>query len=159
LHGRTPGKRTAGVRIVTTQGGTPSIGALLLRNVFRLIDSLPILYVVGLTCCLFTDRRVRIGDMAAGTLLVREQTTAAKALNALGEIVSRSGLAPEVAELVDDLLTRWHDLDVAARDTLARTILARADKSGTPQNLDSLSDGVLRQRLQALLSGMHTAES
>jgi uncharacterized RDD family membrane protein YckC len=155
LRGRTPGKRMAGVRIVTTQGGTPSVGALLLRNVFRLIDALPTLYVVGLMCCLITDRRVRIGDMAAGTLLVRESAAPAKALNSLGELVSQSGLAPDVTELIDDLLKRWHELDFGARGSLARTILARVDKERAP-TLPGLHDHELRQRLQALLAGVHT---
>lgn len=154
LHGRTPGKRIAGVRIVTTQGGTPSAGALLLRNVFRLVDSLPLLYVIGLACCLVTDRRVRLGDIAAGTLLVRESAESEKALNALSEMVSQSGLTPDVAELIDDLLKRWHALDVTARGSLARTILGRVDKSGGAQNLAALNDSGLRQRLQALLAGV-----
>ena len=38
----------AGVRIVARDGGVPSAGALLARNVFRLIDSLPVFYGVGL---------------------------------------------------------------------------------------------------------------
>ena len=156
LHGRTPGKRTAGVRIVTTQGGTPSAGALLVRNVFRLVDSLPLLYVVGLACCLVTDRRVRLGDIAAGTLLVRESAESEQALNALSQMVSQSGLTPEVAELIDDLLKRWHALDVTARGSLARTILGRVDKSGSAQNLATLNDSGLRQRLQTLLAGVHT---
>ena len=42
LHGRTPGKRRAGIRVVTRSGGPPGPGALLVRNVFRLIDSLPV---------------------------------------------------------------------------------------------------------------------
>jgi uncharacterized RDD family membrane protein YckC len=154
LHGRTPGKRSAGVRIVTAQGGTPSVGALLLRNIFRLIDSMPLFYVVGLVCCLVTERRVRIGDMAAGTLLVVEKVSAARALNSLGELISHSGLAPDVAELIDDLLQRWHALDVTARDTLARTILARVDRSGSATNPAEMSDSALRERLQSLLSGI-----
>jgi len=163
LRGRTPGKRTAGVRIVTAQGGTPSSGALLLRNVFRLIDSLPVLYVVGLACCLVTERRIRIGDMAAGTLLVRESAAPAKALNSLSELVARSGLAPEIAELIDDLLKRWHALDVGARDALARTILTRIDSAapaaaaqpGATPEVAGLNDSELYQRLRALLAGAH----
>ena len=43
MRGRTPGKRIAGVRLVTREGDIPGVGALLLRNVFRLLDSLPAL--------------------------------------------------------------------------------------------------------------------
>jgi len=47
-RGRTPGKRMAGVQIVTRNGGAPTVGALLARNVFRLVDSFPLAYAVGL---------------------------------------------------------------------------------------------------------------
>ena len=49
MRGRTPGKRSAGIHVVTRDGSAPSAGALLVRNVFRLIDSLPVAYGVGLT--------------------------------------------------------------------------------------------------------------
>src|SRR6185437_14966824 len=45
MQGRTPGMRRAGVRLVTRSGGTPGIGALLIRNAFRLLDMLPALYL------------------------------------------------------------------------------------------------------------------
>ncbi|MBS0395165.1 MAG: stage II sporulation protein M [Proteobacteria bacterium] len=79
--GRTPGKRIAGVRLVTRRGDTPSPGALLIRNLFRVIDSLPAFYLVGLLACFATRDRVRIGDLAAGTVLVLDQRAALAALD------------------------------------------------------------------------------
>src|SRR2546421_10292875 len=76
MRGSTPGKRMAGVRIVARDGGGPSAGALLTRNVFRLVDSLPLFYGVGLITVVLTRDNLRIGDMAAGTLLVFEQAEA-----------------------------------------------------------------------------------
>src|SRR2546430_1179225 len=76
MRGSTPGKRMAGVRIVARDGGAPSAGALLTRNVFRLVDSLPLCYGVGLITVVLTRDNLRIGDMAAGTLLVFEQAAA-----------------------------------------------------------------------------------
>ena len=81
MQGRTPGKRIAGVRVVTRLGGTPGLGALLIRNVFRLIDAMPAMYVVGLITTLVTDQRVRIGDLAAGTILVHDSGDAVKSLS------------------------------------------------------------------------------
>ena len=72
MHGRTPGKRTAGVRLVTRTGGVPGAAAILTRNIFRLLDSMPFLYLVGLSTCMISAQRLRIGDMAAGTVLVLE---------------------------------------------------------------------------------------
>ena len=69
LTGGTPGKRLAGVRIVDRRGRTPGIGALTVRNVLRPVDSL-VFYAVGLASVLLTRHAVRIGDLAAGTLLI-----------------------------------------------------------------------------------------
>jgi uncharacterized RDD family membrane protein YckC len=69
-RGLTPGKRTAGIQIVSRDGGAPSVGSLLTRNVFRLVDSFPVAYALGLLTTLFTRNSVRIGDLAAGTLLI-----------------------------------------------------------------------------------------
>src|ERR1041384_5438316 len=46
IRGRTPGKRIAGVRLVTREGDIPGAGPLLLRNIFRLLDSLPLCYLL-----------------------------------------------------------------------------------------------------------------
>jgi uncharacterized RDD family membrane protein YckC len=152
MRGRTPGKHTAGARIVTLEGGIPTIGSLLMRNLFRLIDCLPGFYMVGLGCCIFTDRRVRLGDMVAGTVLVLEETDAAlKSLARLGEAVQRSALPLEALRLIQDLLDRWRDLEEGRRARLARDLLARLDPGfdltpGTP-----LSEDALRNRLEALL--------
>jgi uncharacterized RDD family membrane protein YckC len=63
MRGSTPGKRMAQVRLVTRDGGVPGIGPLLVRNVFRLVDSLPVFYGLGLTLVVLTPQR-GCGDMA-----------------------------------------------------------------------------------------------
>ena len=151
LRGRTPGKRRAGVRIVTRQGGTPGTGALLIRNIFRLLDSLPVFYLLGLGSCLITEQRVRIGDLAAGTLLVIDSESAAKTLAQLGSMVAHSGLPPVLVELMHDLLERWEGLDIARRDELARSILSRADPSAPAAEFAALTDAELSRRLRAWL--------
>ena len=73
MAGRTPGKRMAGVRVLTPEGLVPTTGALLTRNVFRIIDSMPVFYVVGLLFVFFGKRHLRLGDLAAGTVLAVER--------------------------------------------------------------------------------------
>ena len=136
MNGRTPGKRMAGVRVVSADGHAPSVGALLIRNMLRLLDSLPGLYAVGLGCALVTRQSVRIGDLAAGTVLVYDETPSARQrANDLHEIdngtVARLGL--ERLELVRDLLDRWDTLDEAIRRDLAQQLLAQATSDdGSP---------------------------
>ena len=73
MSGRTPGNRLAGVRVLTPEGLVPTTGALLTRNVFRIIDSMPLLYVVGLLFVFFHKRHLRLGDLAAGTVIAMER--------------------------------------------------------------------------------------
>jgi uncharacterized RDD family membrane protein YckC len=98
MRGRTPGKRIAGVRLVTREGDIPSAGSLLLRNVFRILDSLPVCYLVGLITVVLTEHHVRIGDIAAGTLLARvEPQIAADDLARLTSLDLRERLLAKLA--------------------------------------------------------------
>jgi uncharacterized RDD family membrane protein YckC len=71
--GRTPGKRAAGLRVVRLGGEPVGFLASAVRNLLRLVDSLPGIYAVGAACVLFSSRNQRLGDLAAGTLVVRER--------------------------------------------------------------------------------------
>jgi uncharacterized RDD family membrane protein YckC len=148
MHGRTPGKRMAGVHIVTREGGSPGVGALLTRNVFRLVDSMPLLYGVGLVTALATRDHVRVGDMAAGTLLVYERPDVVLpelvAPNASGEQTLRSS----DTEIIAELLLRWPHLDSDARQSLATTVLSRHGVV-----VANPTDAWLRTQLERLLRG------
>jgi len=149
LRGRTPGKRIAGIRIVTAEGDMVGTGALLMRNLFRLIDSLPMLYLVGLVCCFVTRQSVRIGDMVAGTVLVLDATDSAKSLGRLGAVLERSPLPPETLKLVQDLLDRWRALEKPRREALARTLIARIEPQRDAAGLGALNGRALRALLES----------
>jgi uncharacterized RDD family membrane protein YckC len=72
--GRTFGKKLTGLRVVTLDGGPVGFVTSAIRNILRLIDSLPGAYGVGIVCILVTRRSQRLGDLAAGTLVVRDRT-------------------------------------------------------------------------------------
>jgi uncharacterized RDD family membrane protein YckC len=151
MRGRTPGKRMAGVYLVASDGGIPSAGALLIRNVFRLIDSLPAFYAVGFIAVILTREHLRVGDMAAGTLLVYGRGEAVlPAQTATGGLLDAAG-----TELIEELLSRWTTLDPGARADLALRVLARyapdqnAAQGAAPGADD---DEGLRARLAALIA-------
>jgi uncharacterized RDD family membrane protein YckC len=146
MHGRTPGKRMAGVRIVTRTGAVPGIGALLVRNLFRLIDSLPGAYCLGFAMVVLTAQHVRIGDLAAGTLLVYDRRSA-RADSGVVEGAVPTTLSPQLVELIDDLLLRWKELDGDVRSTLARRLIDRADP-----NAGYVMEAELESRLRGLLA-------
>jgi uncharacterized RDD family membrane protein YckC len=70
--GQTIGKRQYGLRVVTVDGGRASPGAVAIRSAVRIFDQLPVMYVSGLVSMVRTgpSRRQRIGDVAAGTMVV-----------------------------------------------------------------------------------------
>ena len=143
MRGRTPGKRAAGIQIVARDGGAPGAGALLTRNVFRLIDSLPLCYGVGLVASALTREHLRIGDMAAGTLLVYERSGAA-----LPEFRAHGQLDAAGMEIVHELLARWSALEPGARAQLAERVLARY--AGAAGNATGADGAELRRQLERL---------
>jgi len=161
MRGRTPGKRMAGLRIVASDGSAPTNGALLIRNAFRLVDSLPGVYCVGLLATLITRQHRRIGDLAAGTLLVYDRA----APTALASAGARDWGSIEAAQAAAELDARWDALSPAARRELASRLLGRAAAvNGGASNGSQLTatatatataeeDALLRGRLQAAIAG------
>lgn len=72
-HGQSPGKRVVGLRVIK-DGGYP-IGFVdsAIRNIVRLVDFLPGYYIVGVIVMFFDRRYRRLGDLAAGTVVVKER--------------------------------------------------------------------------------------
>jgi uncharacterized RDD family membrane protein YckC len=151
MRGRTPGKRMAGVRLISRSGGAPSTGALLMRNVFRLIDCMPVFYVVGLVATLISSQHLRIGDLAAGTLLVFDQDRNVRSLTQLGDFAAHTRLDAGTLDLVNDLLARWSELDAPSRRTLATTLLLRLDEQAKELPVAMLTEETVKSRLLALL--------
>ena len=143
MRGRTPGKRTAGIRIVARDGSAPGAGALLVRNVFRLIDTLPVLYCLGLVAVIATREHLRVGDMAAGTLLVYERDAAH-----LPPAAEAPRLDARASELVAELLERWPTLAPDARLQLGQQLLARYGRGAA-----AADESALRGALTMLLHG------
>jgi uncharacterized RDD family membrane protein YckC len=68
--GKTLGKMIMGLQVVAIDGVyTP--GKSFIRNIVRIVDSLPFLYLLGFIVMVSSKRKQRLGDMAAGTLVVR----------------------------------------------------------------------------------------
>lgn len=146
LGGATPGKRIAGVGLVTREGLPPGLLAILTRNVFRLVDSLPFMYVVGLLCAIFTREQVRLGDLVAGTVLVYQRPPRRADRERFAALLAEGELPVAFREVARDLLDRWPALDPAARSRLARDLLAGA---GRPPAADA-PDADLQAALAAV---------
>ncbi len=75
--GRTPGKRWTGLRVVRVGGHPVTFLPSATRNLLRLVDLLPAAYIAGCVSILVTRRNQRLGDLAAGTLVIRDRLAAA----------------------------------------------------------------------------------
>lgn len=69
--GKTIGKALVNIRVTTEKGSSLTLGSSLIRNVLRLVDWLPALYLVGIVGMIVSDQRKRLGDRVAGTTVVR----------------------------------------------------------------------------------------
>ena len=74
--GATPGKRVMGIRVVQRNGAPVGWGPSVLRNLLRTADFLPVGYGFGLLSILFSGSFRRLGDLAAGTVVIRSQVVA-----------------------------------------------------------------------------------
>jgi len=141
MDGRTPGKRMTGLRVLTSDGVVPGTGALLTRNVFRIVDSLPALYVVGLLFIMFGRRHARPGDLAAGTVVAVERaafleklasgTAAAEKIRASRRMRERAQALHPRGSDVDDALAVVDDYRNLAREL--GTARARATTPASPE--------------------------
>jgi len=150
MKGRTPGKRIAGIRIVTLGGAVPAVSAILIRNLFRLLDSLPFIYLVGISSCLVTRKQVRVGDLAAHTVLIHEEIMQSKAIELMSQAARDSHLSPAQIEVLHDLLQRWKQLDRESRIRVGQKLLQSADLSIEPSDSKSVMDDRIHKALRKL---------
>lgn len=149
--GRTPGKRWTGLRVVRLDGGPVTFTTSAVRNLVRLIDGL-FGYAVGVVVILVSARNQRLGDLAAGTVVVRERR-APEPRRTAGAGAPGSAISHEISdELVtwditsvtaDDLVTvrrfleRRTELTAEARARLAHdfALRLRPKVAGAPEDL------------------------
>ena len=70
-NGQTIGKRIFGLRVIADDGSPAGFTAVLVRNLLRVVDFLPSFYGLGLLAIVLSSRSQRLGDLAAGTFVVR----------------------------------------------------------------------------------------
>lgn len=135
--GRTPGKRAQRLRVVQKDGHPATMAQILVRNLVRIVDFLPGAYSVGALTMIFTRTR-RLGDLAAGTVVVRE-TKAPEPAPIVSDSPSPISLdTSRVTEqeygLVRSFLQRRTQLDANARTQLARQLATalRGRVAGSP---------------------------
>jgi len=72
-RGQTLGKRVLGLRVIDVQALRLQLPQIVLRNLLRLLDGLPLFYLVGGVSCALSPKAQRLGDLAANTIVARER--------------------------------------------------------------------------------------
>jgi len=125
--GRTPGKRALGLRVLRDGGFPIDPGAAVIRNLVRIVELGLGFYTLSAISALISKENKRLGDLAAGTIVVRERADAVPDLDAYLARPTRAdtGLSDADRILIERFLARRATLDLAARAQLARRIAAR----------------------------------
>jgi uncharacterized RDD family membrane protein YckC len=152
--GQTLGKRAMRLRAVDMRGGPLSVGQAIVRNLVRIVDFLPAYYLAGAVAIFVTKRNQRLGDLAAGTVVVRErpsvrlQELAASVPGPVSQPRWRRRLDPTMRRFVIAYSGRRHELPPERRAELAgrvepalRALLPDlVERSGALAALDQLAD-------------------
>lgn len=163
-NGQSPGKRRLGIRVIRRDGTPITLVESLVRNLVRAVDFLPGGYGVGIVTMFIHPQACRLGDLAAGTLVVREQEEVT--LSSLRAVPPLPRLYPPLEEparpdwpverltaadvqLATEFLQRRARL--ADADTLAlaigKRLLARlglADRAVRPEEASAVVDEIVR---------------
>ena len=72
-QGQSPGKQATGLRVISVDGSPITFEQSAIRNILRIVDALPPLALAGVAAAFWTERQQRLGDLAAGTMVVKER--------------------------------------------------------------------------------------
>ena len=174
-NGRTPGKKLAKIRVIQRSGRPIGLFESMARNFIRYIDQFPGPYAVGVIAMFVTRQHQRLGDLAAGTLVVRDRELVAPLWGDSGSRTftaasfAPSALPPEPhlrvslpaaqiaqlsatdLEVLEGFFARRLDMPLGVRQSLAERIAAaiRA-KSGLEQPPDISTETFLEATARGL---------
>ena len=152
--GQTPGKKVMGILVVNDDGTPVGWSSSIIRNLLRFADFLPALWVFGLVSMMLNRDFKRLGDLAAGTLVIHQRDVISPQSNHDAE-----GLAPKTPLKLEE-----QSAIIAYSDRIDRMTQARADELArylTPwlQNLQSNQSSALQiVRMARWLKGQSVKE-
>jgi RDD family len=129
LGGQTPGKRQQKLRVLRDNGTPATTLDLAIRNLLRIVDSLPGFYAVGGFVAILNAQQKRLGDLAAGTIVVKEgeldyraNADKKKAVEVAPVPIANVALDAEELRLIRGFLERRTELIPEARSKLAEQL-------------------------------------
>lgn len=133
-NGQTPGKRIIGIRVIKESGRPLTPAETIGRNLMRIVDQMPAMYAIGIVTMFLNSRNKRVGDLVAGSIVIRESRKDKQApwlatqspqpvgapAHAGAQRISMNDL-----RLMDTFLNRRHEMEPDIRSRMANQILAR----------------------------------
>jgi uncharacterized RDD family membrane protein YckC len=161
-NGQTPGKRRAGIRVIREGGSAVDFRSACIRNLLGMADFLPAFYLLGSFLILLTRRGQRLGDLAAGTLVIRERALEAPVEPAaeIEQLASRdftftptqlAACSPEDRYILRSFFQRYRQLEAGSREKLARRLAEGFLQKTSYQPTPSLEKGPVPARFLASL--------
>jgi uncharacterized RDD family membrane protein YckC len=148
MNGQTPGKRIVGLRVVKENGYPLNAIDVIVRNLVRLVDFFPVAYSLGLIVMLFNERSRRLGDYAAGTLVIRDRQPLSldtvQAILRTQEQAVREVAAAAQEGIERDALARLNERDIQ----MIESFLQRRYTIANAQPLAKTIADAITQRLQ-----------
>lgn len=127
-NGQSPGKRLVRIRVVQADGSPTTVFASAVRNLLRIVDFLPVCYPVGVISMLIDRKHRRLGDLLAGTVLVRDEKVDLQAY----ESMQATQVEVNLLELSAQFLKRFDSLEPEARLRIARKLAAKLELTVDP---------------------------
>ncbi|MHC4520990.1 MAG: RDD family protein, partial [Planctomycetota bacterium] len=128
MNGQSPGKRSQKIRVVKEGGGAITFTDVAIRNLLRVVDAQGGYAAAGI-CMFLTQKAQRLGDLAAGTVVVLEEAPSYLASSdkkdrtewnreVTGEALRATGLTPEEYRVLQNFWLRRNQLTLEARERL-----------------------------------------
>lgn len=128
-NGKTPGKRIASIKVIRDGGFPVEVTSSFIRNLIRIVDFIPFYYFAGIISIVLCKNKKRLGDIVAGTMVIKEyadipppvlikyeESSTGMNLSCLEKITEHE------YTLIRELLLRHEELDGAARKSIASKI-------------------------------------
>lgn len=178
-NGQTPGKRVARIRVIQRSGRAIGLFESMARNLVRYVDQFPFFYAVGVITMFVTRQHQRLGDLVAGTLVVRDREPETSLWEESGARTFTAGifgpgtpapephtaltlpamgiakLSPADLQVLEGFFSRRLDMSLATREVIARriasAILAKSGLEPPPgASIETFLEATARQLRDAV---------
>ena len=130
-RGQTPGKRALGISVINDDLTPVTLGPSLVRNLLRVVDFLPVFYLAGLVTMLSNRRFQRLGDLAAGTLVISVRESARpSAIEDVRPLAPATSLSRAEQSAIIDYLHRSRQLSEPRQRELASLLEGITHEAG-----------------------------